>query len=74
MHRVVDFVKERADKGRACARADNIARGTLSEYGVDRVNDDTLACARLACEDVEPAVEVNGALLNDGYIFYIQGL
>ena len=65
--------KDGADKRFLRAGADHLAGGPFTQNGRDRVDDDRLARAGLAGEDIEAAVKRDLCLFNDGNIFDVQG-
>ena len=65
--------KDGADKRFLRAGADHLAGGPFTQNGRDRVNDNRLARAGLAGEDIEAAVKRDLCLFNDGNIFDVQG-
>ena len=60
------------DTGFARPGADKVAAGAVAQNGIDGVDQDTFACARLAGQNVQTGRELRFGLLDDRNIFNFQ--
>ena len=62
----VGRLEDRLDRGRGLAGADEVGRRAAADEQTNRLDDDRLAGARLAREDVEAGLELDLERLDDG--------